>query len=74
MPVNHGLVGVWTDGESRYNGFNKDLVDRFVSMGFDVEAVVSAFIFVGIDRNGGQDYELEEAYMGDITARLLGEN
>ncbi|KAK4096938.1 hypothetical protein N658DRAFT_489610 [Parathielavia hyrcaniae] len=58
---------------SRYKGYNKDLVDRFVNMGFDVDAVVDAFIFVGIDRNGGDDYELEEAYMGDITARLLGE-
>ncbi|KAJ4421792.1 Ubiquitin-conjugating enzyme E2 1 [Neurospora sp. IMI 360204] len=58
---------------SRYAGYNKDLVDRFVNMGFDVEKVVDAFIFVGIDRNGGVDYELEEAYMGDITARLLGE-
>ncbi|KAL2263524.1 hypothetical protein VTK26DRAFT_6425 [Humicola hyalothermophila] len=58
---------------SRYRGYNKDLVDRFVNMGFDVDAVVEAFIFVGIDRNGGEDYELEEAYMGDITARLLGE-
>jgi ubiquitin-conjugating enzyme (huntingtin interacting protein 2) len=36
-------------------------------MGFDVEAVVAAFEYVGID------YELEEAYMGDITARLFGE-
>jgi ubiquitin-conjugating enzyme (huntingtin interacting protein 2) len=57
----------------RYHGYNKDLVDRFVAMGFDVEAVVSAFEYVGIDRNGGEDYELEEAYMGDITARLFGE-
>lgn len=57
----------------RYAGYNKDLVDRFVNMGFDVDKVVEAFIFVGIDRNGGNDYELEEAYMGDITARLLGE-
>ncbi|KAJ4302855.1 Ubiquitin-conjugating enzyme E2 1 [Kalmusia sp. IMI 367209] len=56
-----------------YHGYNKDLVDRFASMGFDVEAVVSAFEYVGIDRNGGEDYELEEAYMGDITARLFGE-
>lgn len=56
-----------------YEGYNKDLVDRFVTMGFDVERVVEAFNYVGIDRNGGQDYELEEAYMGDITARLLGE-
>ncbi|KAK5996053.1 Ubiquitin-conjugating enzyme E2 1 [Cladobotryum mycophilum] len=58
---------------NRYMGFNKDLVDRFVHMGFDVDAVVEAFLFVGIDRNDGRDYQLEEAYMGDITARLLGE-
>ncbi|RMZ78618.1 hypothetical protein DV738_g3726, partial [Chaetothyriales sp. CBS 135597] len=56
-----------------YDGYNKDLIDRFVNMGFDIDRVVEAFNFVGIDRNGGQDYELEEAYMGDITARLLGE-
>ena len=56
-----------------YDGYNKDLVDRFVLMGFDLDQVVSAFRFVGIDRMGGEDYELEEAYMGDITARLLGE-
>ncbi|RMD42875.1 hypothetical protein DV735_g2299, partial [Chaetothyriales sp. CBS 134920] len=54
-----------------YDGYNKDLIDRFVNMGFDIDRVVEAFNFVGIDRNGGQDYELEEAYMGDITARLL---
>lgn len=57
----------------RYQGYNKDLIDRFVSMGFDLDRVVEAFNFVGIDRMDGQDYELEEAYMGDITARLLGE-
>lgn len=57
----------------RYEGYNKDLIDRFVGMGFDVETVVAAFNFVGIDKMGGLDYELEEAYMGDITARLLGE-
>ena len=56
-----------------YEGYNKDLIDRFVNMGFDVDRVVSAFKYVGIDRMGGEDYELEEAYMGDITARLLGE-
>ncbi|KAK2762947.1 ubiquitin conjugating enzyme [Colletotrichum kahawae] len=61
------------DDSQRYMGFNKDLVDRFVNMGFEVDAVVEAFLFVGIDRNNGEDYELEEAYMGDITARLLGE-
>ncbi|KAK3984754.1 putative ubiquitin carrier protein [Cladorrhinum sp. PSN332] len=62
------------NAQARYQGYSKDLVDRFVNMGFDVEAVVDAFQYVGIDRNGGEDYELEEAYMGDITARLLGEN
>ncbi|CBF86393.1 hypothetical protein AN2212.2 [Aspergillus nidulans FGSC A4] len=58
---------------SKYDGYNKQLIDRFVHMGFDVDAVVSAFNYYGIDRNGGEDYELEEAYMGDVTARLLGE-
>jgi len=57
----------------RYQGYNKDLIDRFVNMGFDIDRVVEAFNFVAIDRNNGEDYELEEAYMGDITARLLGE-
>jgi ubiquitin-conjugating enzyme (huntingtin interacting protein 2) len=49
------------------------MIDRFVSMGFGLDDVVSAFNYFGIDRNNGEDYELEEAYMGDITARLLGE-
>ena len=61
-----------TDSDS-YHGYNKDLVERFVAMGFDVEAVVASFEYVGIDKMGGEDYELEEAYMGDITARLFGE-
>ena len=56
-----------------YDGYNKELIDQFGSMGFDVPRVVEAFQFVGIDRNGGQFYELEEAYIGDITARLFGE-
>lgn len=42
-------------------------------MGFDVERVVDAFKHVGIDRRDGQDYQLEDAYVGDITAFLLGE-
>ncbi|KAH3268594.1 hypothetical protein KXW23_004987 [Aspergillus fumigatus] len=56
---------------SKYDGYNKDLIDRFCSMGFDVDRVVAAFKFYGIDRMNGEDYELDEAYMGDITARLL---
>lgn len=43
-------------------------------MGFPLAEVVEAFLFFGIDRNNGRDYELEEAYMGDVTARLLGEH
>ena len=58
---------------ARYEGWNKNLIDRFVNMGFELDSVVDAFKFVGIDKNGGMDYTLEEAYMGDITARLLGE-
>lgn len=49
------------------------MVDQFVNMGFELDAVVEAFVYVGIDRHGGEEYEMEEAYMGDITARLLGE-
>ncbi|CEL11646.1 ubiquitin-conjugating enzyme/RWD-like protein [Aspergillus pseudodeflectus] len=58
---------------SKYDGYNKQLIDRFCHMGFDVDQVVAAFNYYGIDRNNGEDYELEEAYMGDVTARLLGE-
>ncbi|CAG7555853.1 unnamed protein product [Fusarium equiseti] len=61
------------DDNARYQGYNKDLVERFVNMGFALESVVEAFMFFGIERNGGRDYELEEAYMGDVVARLLGE-
>ena len=57
----------------RYGGYNEQMINRFVWMGFDLERVVSAFDYVGIDPNDGDDYELEEAYIGDITARLLGE-
>lgn len=42
-------------------------------MGFPVENVVEAFLHFHIPRNNGQDYELEQAFMGDVTARLLGE-
>jgi len=59
--------------QAEYRGYNKALVDRFCDMGFDVPSVVAAFEYVGIDRMDGIDYELEEAYMGDITARLFGE-
>ena len=49
------------------------MVDNFVNMGFDRDRVVAAFDYVGIDPNGAEYYEMEEAYMGDVTARLLGE-
>ncbi|KAJ5523552.1 hypothetical protein N7513_013096 [Penicillium frequentans] len=61
------------DNLAQYDGYNKGLVDRFGSMGFDVARVVSAFRDVGIDRNGGMDVELSAGQMGDITNRLLGE-
>lgn len=58
---------------ARYGGYNEEMINRFVWMGFDLDRVVSAFNFVGIDQADGEGYELEEAYIGDITARLLGE-
>lgn len=57
----------------RYHGYNQNMIDGFVNMGFDLERVVSAFEFVGIDHNDGEEYTLEDAYAGDIIARLLGE-
>ena len=56
-----------------YRGFNQAMIERFTGMGFQVEQVVSAFEFVGIDRAGGEEYELEEEFIGDVTARLFGE-
>ncbi|CAK7224551.1 Ubiquitin-conjugating enzyme E2 1 [Sporothrix bragantina] len=61
------------DDPAQYRGYNKNLVKRFTDMGFDVNNVVNAFIRVGIERNDGRDYELEEAYIGDVTACLFGE-
>lgn len=42
-------------------------------MGFDFDVVVEVFNYVGIDCNGGEDYVLEEVYMGDIIVWLFGE-
>lgn len=59
--------------QTRYRGYNRHLVDRFTDMGFEVDRIVEAFLHFGIDKNDGRDYVIEEAYMGDVTARLLGE-
>ncbi|CVK96724.1 probable ubiquitin--protein ligase [Fusarium mangiferae] len=58
-----------TDSAS-YGGYNRNLIDQFVTLGYDKDAVVKAFEYVGIDRNNGEDYTLEEAYQGDILAKL----
>lgn len=50
------------------------MIDRFVEMGFDVPTVVAAFEHCGIESGMGEDFELEEEYMGDITARLFHES
>ncbi|KAF2718685.1 hypothetical protein K431DRAFT_322260 [Polychaeton citri CBS 116435] len=59
--------------QQAYRGYSRTMIDQFVNMGFQVEQVVSAFEYVGIDRNDGQEYELEEEYIGDVTARLFNE-
>ncbi|KAK3048710.1 Ubiquitin-conjugating enzyme E2 1 [Extremus antarcticus] len=56
-----------------YHGYSRGMIDRFVPMGFTVEQVVAAFEYVGIDKADGEEYELEEEYIGDVTARLFGE-
>lgn len=67
------IFRIIADQKKRYEGYNKNLVDRFCGMGFEVPRVVSAFKYVGIDKMGGEDYEMDEGYMGDVTAHLLGE-
>ncbi|KAF5678556.1 amino-acid oxidase [Fusarium denticulatum] len=59
------------DDEAKYAGYNRDLIQRYVDMGFGTDAVVEAFKYVNIDRNHGQDYTLEEAYQGDVLVRLI---
>ncbi|CAK7205890.1 Ubiquitin-conjugating enzyme E2 1 [Sporothrix eucalyptigena] len=68
-----GKAEIRPDDPARYRGYNKNLVTRFTDMGFSVENVVNAFIRVGIERNDGRDYPLEEAYIGDVTAYLFDE-
>jgi ubiquitin-conjugating enzyme (huntingtin interacting protein 2) len=56
-----------------YRGYNERMIDQFTSMGFAIDRVVGAFEFIGVDKNEGQFYDLDEDYVGDITARLCGE-
>ncbi|WPG97313.1 Hypothetical protein R9X50_00008700 [Acrodontium crateriforme] len=56
------------------HGYNQAMIENFTDMGFALEQVVAAFEFVGIDKNNGEEYELEEEYIGDITARLFNED
>jgi len=43
-------------------------------MGFDVATVVGAFEHVGVDKNGGRDYDLGEERSSDVAARLFHES
>ncbi|GAB7362124.1 hypothetical protein MBLNU230_g2151t1 [Neophaeotheca triangularis] len=56
-----------------YHGYNKRMVEKFTQMGFQVDQVVAAFEYVGIDPADGEEYEMEEEFYGDVTARLFGE-
>lgn len=56
-----------------YHGYPRSMIDRFVPLGFTVDQVVAAFEYIGIDKNDGEEYELEEEYIGDVTARLFNE-
>ena len=56
-----------------FHGYNSAMVERFAGMGFSVEQVVAAFEYIGIDKAEGEEYELEDEYIGDVTARLFGE-
>ena len=56
-----------------YHGYNQAMIEKFTIMGFPLDQVVAAFEYIGIDKNDGEEYELEEEYIGDVTARLFGE-
>ncbi|KAF5639262.1 ubiquitin ligase [Fusarium sp. NRRL 52700] len=66
-----GAPAAETDSAS-YGGYNRNLIQPYIDAGYDKDAVVEAFKYFGIDRNNGKDYTLEEAYQGDILARLSG--
>ncbi|KAG6010328.1 hypothetical protein E4U21_006892 [Claviceps maximensis] len=61
-------------GVDRYKGYHPDLFRSFTEMGFDVQVIVQAFEDVGVDRHNGQDYRLDTATIGNITAKLCGDN
>lgn len=54
-------------------GYNKNLVDRFTDMGFTVDAIVSAFQNLGVERRDGRDYQMDAALIGDVTAYLFND-
>lgn len=55
---------------SRYDGYDKNLFDPFVDMGFDVPRVLATFKFFGIPKSVEQ---LAPEIMEEITERLLTE-
>lgn len=55
----------------RYRGFPVAMVDRFCDMGFDVRRVVEAFEHLGIERNGGQDYDIGDDLGEQVAERLF---
>ncbi|KAF5604365.1 ubiquitin ligase [Fusarium pseudocircinatum] len=67
-----GAPAAEKDSDASYDGYNRNMIQLYTDAGYARDAVVEAFNFFGIDRNNGQDYILEEAYQGDIVARLSG--
>lgn len=50
------------------------MVDRFCDMGFDVRRVVAAFEDLGVDRNGGQDYDIGDEAGEEVAMRLFSDS
>lgn len=61
------------DDVARYGGYNRELVQRFTTMGFDVEHVVDVLRSLHIPTMNGRDWMLDEGHIADITTRLLGD-
>ncbi|KAI0398090.1 putative ubiquitin carrier protein [Xylariaceae sp. FL0594] len=56
--------------ESRYQGYNKAVVNPFLDMGFDIDRIVEALQYVGI---GTDAVRLGPDIVADITSHILGD-
>ncbi|KAI5299575.1 hypothetical protein KEM55_001995, partial [Ascosphaera atra] len=59
--------------EAQYRGYNKEFVDGFAAMGFDVPTVVEALMSCDVPRDTRDITALSEMQMTRVTGQLLGD-